>query len=113
MVVTCTQIDGKWMIEELEKEFNLPFKLLRANTYKFTARYGHEYVKVDLYDLDGVKVCSEGLTSFESNWVNFNQFVKFMKDRMHLPDLFSLVVTVPSEGIVSCEAGIFPQKRAS
>jgi hypothetical protein len=111
MAVACIQVDGKWMMEEMEKEFYLPFQLLRDKKYVFTAKYGHEHVKVDLYDLEEVKVCSEALSDRSPDWVTFNQFVKFMKGRVQLPDLFSLVITVPSNGIVSCEVGIFPQKR--
>lgn len=111
MSVACIQVAGKWMMEEVNKEFCLPFQLLREKKYVFTAKYGHEHVKVDLYDLDNSKICSEVLSSNKPDWVTFNQFVKFMGDRMQLPDLFSLVITVPSEGIVICEVGIFPQKR--
>jgi hypothetical protein len=111
MATACTQVMGKTMLEEVSKEYLLPFDLLKEKRYTFATKYGDQIVEVTLYDSEGTKVCSELLMDRQGNWVSFNQFIKFIGDRIHLPDLFSLVITVPSQGIVSCQTGIYPQRR--
>ena len=111
MAFACMQVDGKWMMEEVSKEYQLPMELLREKTYQLQAKYGDEQVLVSSLDSSGYRLCPDVNLVKNGRGVTFNQFFKFMKERMQLPDLFSLVVTVPSEGIVSCEVGIFPQKR--
>ena len=32
-------VDGKWMIEEMQKEFELPLKLWSDKIYRFSCRY--------------------------------------------------------------------------
>jgi hypothetical protein len=111
MAVACQIMDGKWMMEEVAKEYQLPMELLREKRYSFYGYYENERVRIKLSHSDGACILEEDLVDRKGEFVTFNQLIKFMKDRMQLPDLFSLVVTVPYKGIVSCEVGIFPQKR--
>jgi hypothetical protein len=111
MAVACIQVDGKWMMEEVIKEYQLPMELLREKRYSFYGFYGNEKVRIKVSHGDGAFISEEDLVDRKGEFVTFNQFVKFMDDRMQLPALYSLLVRVPYEGIVGCETGVYPQKR--
>ena len=91
MAKDCQMIEGKWMMEEVTKEYQLPMELFREKRYSFYGYYENERVRVKLSHLDGAYILEEDLVDRKGEFVTFNQFVKFMKDRIQLPDLFKLV----------------------
>jgi hypothetical protein len=113
MAQKCTLVSAELLMGEMIKEFALPLRLWNKKTYRFSCKYGDNIVIVSTIDQDGLKLAEDVMLYHipTKTIFNFNQFAKFIEDRMQLPDFSSLEVTVPSKGIVSCEVNIFPQKR--